>query len=166
MTKTLTMSDLYTKLSQVGLDHKYVRENGLPSWWNDRLNSKPFAVLEGAGYIAARLNLELKSLFDEEEVRFNLLPHTNFKKCSSKNKKRPHVAQALASRVADLITSATELNFTILPNNVKEIREEILRDALTINLTSLLKYCWSKGIIVAYFNHFSRSTKKFAALIQ
>ncbi|MEM1168964.1 MAG: ImmA/IrrE family metallo-endopeptidase [Cyanobacteria bacterium P01_H01_bin.35] len=166
MTKTLTMSHIYTKLSKLGLNRKYVRENGLPSWWNDRLNSKPFAVLEGAGYIADRLNLDLKSLFDQEEVRFNPLPHTNFKQCSSKNKERPHVAQALASRIADLIASATELNFTTLPKDVKEIREEILTNALTINLTSLLEYCWSKGIIIAYFNHFPTKTKKFAALIQ
>ncbi|MGB3511131.1 MAG: hypothetical protein WBA93_18230 [Microcoleaceae cyanobacterium] len=160
MIKTLRMSDLYTKLSRLGLNRKYVRENGLPSWWDDRLNSKPFAVLEGAGYIADRLNLDLKTLLDEEEVRFNPLPHTNFKQCSSKNKERPHAAQALASRVADLIASATELDFSILPTDVKEIRTEILTISTTINLTSLLKYCWSKGIVVAYFNHVPKSTKK------
>lgn len=169
MTKTLTMSSLIAKLSLLGFNNSYIRTNGLPSWWDDELNNKPFAVLEGAGYIADRLNLDLKSLLDETEtVKFNHPPQTKFKQRSSKHNKYPDVAQALASRVAELIALATEVNFTPLPTNVKEIRADILKIAPTINLTSLLKYCWSQGIIIAYFNNFpeSKTIKKIAGLIQ
>lgn len=35
MTQTLTMSALYKKLAKLGLKEDYIRENGLPSWWDD-----------------------------------------------------------------------------------------------------------------------------------
>ncbi|WP_198648753.1 hypothetical protein [Cyanothece sp. BG0011] len=80
MAEILTMSTLYKKLARLGLKEDYIREYGLPSWWDDELNNKPLAVLEGAGYIADNLNIDLKSLLtSEEEVKFNPLPHTKFK---------------------------------------------------------------------------------------
>ncbi len=167
MTKKLTISSLYTKLSQIGLNRDYVRNNGLPSWWDDELNDKPSAVLEGASYIADRLNLDLKSLLlPAEKIKFNSPPPTKFKQHDSQNKDYPHVAQALASRVSELIVYGTEVNFTPLPTDVKEIRTEILTNYPTVNLTSLLEYCWSQGIIVAYFDHFPQKIKKIEGLIQ
>lgn len=167
MTETLTMSTLYQKLSQIGLKQTYVRENGLPSWWDDELNDKPVAVLEGAGYIAKNLNLDLSSLLTpEKEVRFNTPPHTKFKQHNSQNKEHPYLAQALASRVAELIALGVNPQCTPLPNDAHTIREEILSHHQTVNLTSLLDYCWSKGIAVGYFHHFPQKAKKFAGLIQ
>ncbi|NJL84145.1 MAG: ImmA/IrrE family metallo-endopeptidase [Chloroflexaceae bacterium] len=167
MTKTLTMSALYRKLSQIGLKQSYVRENGLPSWWDDELNDKPVAVLEGAGYIAKNLNLDLSSLLTpEEDLKFNTFPNTKFKQHNSQNKEHPHLAQALASRVAELISLGVDLECTALPNNPQTIREDILSHYPTVNLTSLLDYCWGKGIAVGYFHHFPREAKKFAGLIQ
>jgi hypothetical protein len=101
-----------------------------------------------------------------QEVRFNTSPDTKFKQHNSKNKDYPYVAQALASRVAELIAYGTEVNFIPLPTDVREIRTEILTNSPKVNLTSLLQYCWSKGIIVAYFNDFPDNIKKFAGLIQ
>ena len=59
MDQDLTMEDLVTKLSKLGFNKEYIRDNGLPSWWDIELNTKPFAVLEGAGYIADRFNIDL-----------------------------------------------------------------------------------------------------------
>ncbi len=73
MTESLTMASLYKKLSAIGLEKNYVRQNGLPSWWDDELNDKPVAVLEGAGYIAKNLNLDLSSLLNpQEKVKFKV----------------------------------------------------------------------------------------------
>lgn len=167
MTETLTMSSLYDKLSQLGLNQDYVRNNGLPSWWNDELNNKSYAVLEGAGYIADNLNLDLKSLLvAEEEIKFNSSPPTKFKQHKSQNKEYPYVARALVSRVAELISYGTDVNFIPLAADVKEIRTEILANHAKVNLISLLEYCWSKGIAVGYFHDYPKNTKKFAGLIQ
>ncbi len=167
MTHTLTMSALYKKLTTLGFNKKYIREYGLPNWWDDELNDKPFAVLEGAGYIADNFNIDLKSLLvPEEEVKFNPLPHTKFKQHNSKNKEHPHVAQTLASRVAEVISYGTNIEYNNLPNNAQTIREEILSNHKTVNLESLLDYCWSKGIAVGYVNNFPKKIKKFVGMIQ
>ena len=71
MIEALSMSILYKKLSAIGFSENYIRKSGLPSWWDDSLNDKPVAVLEGAGHIAKRLNLDLQSLLsDDREVCF------------------------------------------------------------------------------------------------
>jgi hypothetical protein len=57
----LTMKFIYKKLKRLGFDKKYIRHQVLPSWWDDELNEKPVAVLEGAGYIASNLNIDLLS---------------------------------------------------------------------------------------------------------
>ncbi len=167
MAKIPTMSALYKKLATLGFNKKYIREYGLPSWWDDELNEKPLAVLEGAGYIADNLNVDLKSLLiPEEEVKFNPLPDTKFKQHNTKNKEHPYLAQTLASRVAELISYGTNIEYKNLPNNAQTIREEILSNHKTVNLESLLDYCWSKGIAVGYVNNFPNKMKKFAGMIQ
>ena len=167
MGQTLTMSALYKKLTTFGLNKKYIREYGLPSWWDDELNDKPFAVLEGAGYIADNFNIDLKSLLTPgEEVKFNTLPLPKFKQHNSKNKEHPHLAQTLASRVAELISYGSNIEYKNLANDAQMIREEILSNHKTVSLESLLDYCWSKGIAVGYFNNFPKKIKKFAGLIQ
>lgn len=167
MTESLTMAALYGKLSKIGLKKDYVRKNGLPSWWDDELNDKPVAVLEGAGYIAKNLNLDLSSLLTpQEKVKFNRPPHTKFKQHNSQNNQHPHLAQALASRFAELISLGVEVNYTLLPKDAKTIRKDILSHRPKVDLTSLLDYCWSQGIAVGYFDHFPNKTKKFAGLIQ
>lgn len=167
MAKIPTMSALYKKLATLGFNQKYIREYGLPSWWDDELNDKPLAVLEGAGYIADNFNIDLKSLLTpEEKVKLNPLPHTKFKQHNSQNKEYPYLAQTLASRVAELISYGTNIEYKNLPNDAQTIREEILSNHKTVNLKSLLDYCWTKGIAVGYVNNFPKQTKKFAGFIQ
>lgn len=167
MTERLTMSCLYDKLLRLGLNPDYVRNNGLPSWWDDSLNNKHEAILEGAGYIADNFNIDLKSLLaTEEEIKFNPSPATKLKRSSSQDNLTLLIGQALCSRLAELIAYGIEINYTPLPTDVKVCRAEILKDNTTVNLTSLLDYCWSKGIVVGYFNHFPEKVQKFTGFIQ
>ncbi len=34
MTEIITMPNIYKKLKDYGLSKKYIRENGLPRWWD------------------------------------------------------------------------------------------------------------------------------------
>lgn len=166
MTQTISMPDLYNKLSQLGLPKNYIRDNALPSWWNQELETKPVAVLEGAGYIAKRLGLDLKSLLaEDEEPRFKPQPQTKFKQRSSQNN-HSEIAQGLAHRLAEMVAYGTEVKFTSLPSDVNQIREEILASSPTINLIALLNYCWQQGIAVVHFHHFPKNTKKMDGMIQ
>ncbi|PSB01539.1 ImmA/IrrE family metallo-endopeptidase [Merismopedia glauca] len=181
MTPTISMSDLYHKLSQLGIEPNYIRECALPSWWNEELETKPVAVLEGAGYIAKRLGLDLKSLLAKDEPpRFKPQPHTKFKQHLSPNH-RTLVAHSLVHRLAEMVAYGTEATFTNIPADVNQIRSQILtkseealpwngRVSLTlspqIDLTALLDYCWQQGIAVLHFSHFPPHTRPIEGTIQ
>ena len=167
MKNTITMSALYQKLQKKGLQKKYIQETVLPSWWDAELNDKPAAVLEGAGYIAQRLNLDLKSLLaEDEEPRFKPLPHTKFKYHQQNQAETPNIAYQIATRVAETVAQATNLPFRSLPANSYEMRSEILAKHSLVNLSSLLDYCWEKGIAVVYFNNYPNQQRKITGMIQ
>lgn len=167
MTQTLSMSTLYKKLSEIGLSESYVRKSALPSWWDDELNNKPTAVLEGAGHISKRLHLNLDSLLkDDQKVQFNPLPKTKFKYHSQSGSDVPGTSHQLASRVAELVSYGVQTTFNPIPDDVKLIRAEILQTHPQINLESILNYCWRHGIAVVYFNDYPDNTRKITGMIQ
>lgn len=154
MDQKLTMKDLVNKLSKLGFSEGYIRENGLPSWWNTELDNKPFAVLEGAGYIADRFNIDPQSLlYKTRPVRFNKFHSSNVKD------KSLDAACALAVRIGELIGYGLdgEIKDFSLPTNPEDIRNEILKTRPKVDLIALLRYCWDKGVAVAYFSNLPKS---------
>lgn len=167
MTQTLSMSTLYQKLSAIGLSESYVRKSVLPSWWNDELNDKPAAVLEGAGHIAQRLHLDLRSLLaDDQAPQFKPLPHTKFKYHLQQGSDIPGTSHQLASRVAAMVAAGVQFPFAPIPEEVSQVRTEILQSHPQINLESILDYCWQHGIAVVYFNEYPENTRKITGLVQ
>ena len=167
MAQTLSMSTLYRKLSTVGLSEKYVRQMGLPSWWDDELNDKPTAVLEGAGHIAKRLHIDLYSLLEtDQEVQFKALPSTKFKYHLQSGSDVPSLSHQLASRVAELVASGVQTPFVSIPEDVDHIRQSIVETSGKVNLESILNYCWQHGVAVVYFNDYPENTRKITGMIQ
>jgi len=167
MNDTITMSALYKKLKRKGLQEEYIQKTVLPSWWSTELNDKPAAVLEGAGYIAQRLNIDLKSLLaEDEEPRFKPLPDTKFKYHQQNKTGTPNIAYQIATKVAEAVAFATNLQFGSLPSDSSEMRSEILAKHSLVNLSSLLDYCWEKGIAVVYFNNYPDTQRKITGMIQ
>lgn len=167
MTQALTMSAILSKVAQLGFPKKYIKEMGLPSWWADELNKNPASVLEGAGHIAQRLNLDLKSLLAENESpQFKPLPHTKFKYHLQGKKNIPEMAHQLASWLAEVVAKVTATEYRPIPDNAPQIRAEILAQYPQVTLESLLAYCWEHGIAVAYFNHYPDKSRKITGMIQ
>jgi Zn-dependent peptidase ImmA (M78 family) len=166
MTQTLSMSALYQKLTAIGFPKKFVREKALPSWWNDELNDKPLAVLEGAGHIAKRLHLDLTSLLDDLVPQFKPLPRTKFKYHDQNHRDVPTTAQQLASRVAEIVACSTNIKFKSIPSDPRQIRSEIVSKHPQVTLYSLLDYCWQQGIAVIYFNDYPSKIRKITGIIQ
>jgi Zn-dependent peptidase ImmA (M78 family) len=167
MTQTLSMSVLYKKLSAIGFSKRFVQEKGLPSWWNEELDNKPVAVLEGAGHIAQRLHLDLKSLLAEnQKPQFKPLPHTKFKYHQQDKADVPDVAHQLASRVAEVVAYTIKLEFQPIPSDPHQVRSEIVAKHPQVTLYSLLDYCWQHGIAVVYFKDYPKNTRKIRGIIQ
>lgn len=167
MTQTLSMSVLYKKLSAIGFPKPFVREKGLPSWWNEELDNKPVAVLEGAGHIAQRLHIDLKSLLAEnQKPQFKPLLHTKFKYHQQDKVDVPDAAHQLASRVAEVVADAIKLEFKPIPSDPHQVRSEIVAKHPQVTLYSLLDYCWEHGIAVIYFKDYPKKTRKITGMIQ
>ncbi len=165
MTKIITMPKIISKLTKVGFSKEYIRENGLPSWWDNSLDKEPMAVLEGAGHIAKRLNLDLGSLLEEDQpVKFKQLPYTNFKYHNQQFSETPNAAHSIASRVAEVVAIGVQKEFISVAQNAEQVRAEILEKHSRVDLSSILDYCWEHGIAVIYFNNYP--SKKITALIQ
>lgn len=167
MTNTLTMDTLYKKLNNFGIPKKYIKKNGLPSWWDDELNDKPVAVLECSAYIAKRFGLDLKSLLSEDEiVKFKVQAQPKFRQTQHQINKQPAIACGLANRIAEMVAYGSEITYTSLPTNPLDIRKEILQHHSIVDLSSLLEYCWEIGIPVVYFNDYPKNASKFQGMIQ
>jgi len=168
MTYPTTMKAIYKKLRKLGVDQEYVRRLGLPTWWDDELSCSNSAVLEGAGHISKRLNVDLTSLLEYgQEARFKRLSQElKFKFQQQGEKEIPQVARQIASRVANVVGASTNLEFSYIPNTAESIRNSILSQHSRVNLDSLLHYCWSIGIAVVYFNAYPKQERKIDGMVQ
>lgn len=69
---TLSMAKTYAKLEVLhsGFSRDYVRQQGLPTWWDDELDADEDVVLEGAAHISRRLGVDLLSLLQSDKAKF------------------------------------------------------------------------------------------------
>ena len=168
MTKTLNrMADLYSRLSQIGFPKKYVREVALPDWWCEEFEQSDGAAIDAASYAARRFNLDLDSLLEVESLpSFNLIGNPKFKTIKGSDCNKFTVATALCNRVAELVSYACTNEYQSLNNlSVQEIRNIILENDRVVNLESVLKFCWQKGIPVLHYNNFPKNTSKFHGMV-
>ena len=168
MTKTLNrMADLYSRLSQIGFPKKYVQEVALPDWWCDEFEQSDGAAINAASYAARRLNLDLDSLLEVESLpSFNLIGTPKFKTIKGSDCNKFTISTALCNGMAELVSYACINEYQSLNNiSIQEIRNTILEKDGIINLESVLKFCWQRGIPVIHYNNFPEKTKKFHGMV-
>jgi hypothetical protein len=161
MTKTSTMSTLYSRLAKAGLPYSFIRKFGLPSWWDEEFEQDPSAPITAAGYLTKRLGLNLASLLElERDIEFSLKVQPQLKGKNKTDFKKIHAAQAMTIRAAEMVAHAYRLAPINLPRETKQIREHILLQNEFVSLDSLLVFCLSCGIPVLHFSSFPPETKK------
>ena len=168
MTKTLNrMADLYSRLSQIGFPKKYVQEVALPDWWCDEFEQSDGAAINAASYAARRLNLDLDSLLEVESLpSFNLIGTPKFKTIKGSDCNKFTISTALCNGMAELVSYACINEYQSLNNiSIQEIRNTILEKDGIINLESVLKFCWQRGIPVIHYNNFPKNTSKFHGMV-
>lgn len=167
MPQLQSMQTIYQKLAPLGLSKKYVRESGLPSWWDHKLDRNPAALLEGVGHIAERLHLDLASLLSEHQaVRFKPIPQPKFKYRKQQEAAIPEIVPQIASRIAELTTQSLQVPFVPFSQDCNQIRQSIVKKSEQVTLASLLEYCWEHGVAVVYFNRYPRKVRKLAGMVQ
>lgn len=160
------MADLYQRLAKIGLSKKYLKDHILPDWWTDEVDQTPGVVTQGAIYLARRLNLDCASLINEAQPRFNFSSTPKFKTNDGTNLTQLAVANAIASRIAEMVAAATCRPYQdITTLTIAEIRQQILCNHSTVDLASVLQFCESQGIPVIHFAQLPAIIQRFQGMV-
>ncbi len=166
MTTTIRpMADLRHRLRDVGIGRKYLKENILPDWWDDSIAATPAGLAQVYGYLYARAGLDLHALKNPDApIRF-VKKSVKFKKAKSVEKGELSVSKSLALSVASVAARGAENAYSKLDGPVAGIRELVTgAGAHTVNIGTLLDYCWSMGIPVIHVEKFPPKAKKMEGM--
>ncbi len=156
------LAGLYRRLSSFGLTRPFVRENILPSWWDDDLALNPAGYAEALLLLSRHLGLSLASLEDESSpIATRELGTCKFKKTQGTTNDQLALARAMATRIAQLAAEATTKPLCPLPTSAGQARQEILGQGQKhVSLSNLADYCWQLGIPVIHLAAFPARIKR------
>jgi hypothetical protein len=156
------MTDLYHRLSAIGLTRPFVRAVALPDWWDDEIAAVPAGYTEALLHLSRHLGLALDSLQDRSKpLALRDFGPCKFKKTAGTSDDDLALARAIGTRTAQLVATAMAEPFEQLPASALEVRLQILdQGACWIGLRELLNYCWSIGIPVVFLAQFPPHAKK------
>ena len=163
----IKMADLYKRLAGVGFPKKFVQQKILPDWWTDEADQDPDVVLEGAMYVANRLNVNVLSLLNHgAAVTFAQTYHPKFKLKNGTDSQRLAIPRALSARVAELVAYGCQQPYLGLDGwSVERIRNQIMQSRDAVDLAGFLEFCWSIGIPVVHFSMFPPGVHKFQGMV-
>lgn len=165
-TASLTMTDLYQRLADLGLSKRYLRTYILPDWWTDEVDEEPGVGVQAAFYLSRRLNLDIKPLLNGGKPAFVRKAQAKFRASDNTDFQKMAIPYAVALRVAEMIADVCPQPYTDLSAlSIADIRQEILRQNATVNLSSLIDFCWFKGIPVCHLNQFPNKVHRFQGMV-
>lgn len=157
---TITMKDIYQKLSLIGLKKKKVNEC-MPDWWLENsaeITKTEAGVQETLWRIANNFSIDFGSLIEsfsekDKEPKFIFGNHF-FKHSKNLNETELQPAVSVAIFIAKNTIRAYEKPLVDLNGlTALSIREQLLQNAKWVNFETLLNYTWSLGIPVIFSNN-------------
>jgi hypothetical protein len=163
----IKMADLYDRLADIGFPKVFVQQKILPDWWTREADQDPDVVLEGAMYLANRLNVNIRSLLDAgEAVAFAPTCQPKFKLKNGTDLQRLAIPRALSARVAELVAYGCKQPYLGLDDwSIERIRERIMASRDAVDLAGFLEFCWSIGIPVVHCAAFPPKVQKFQGMV-
>jgi hypothetical protein len=163
----IKMADLYDRLAGMGFPKIFVQQKILPDWWTREADQDPDVVLEGAMYLANRLNVNIRSLLDAgAPVAFAPTCQPKFKLKNGTDLQRLTIPRALSARVAELVAYGCKQPYLGLADwSIERIRERILKSRDAVDLAGFLEFCWSIGIPVVHCSAFPDKVQKFQGMV-
>lgn len=160
------MTQLYSRIGNVGFPRKHLREVVLPGWWDDEIAHNPAGYAEGLLLLSRHLGLDLASMQNEAvPVGLRNLGPCKFKKLAATSDEDLVLARIVATRAVELLSVAVPIPKKPLPTSASEIRQHILRTGVPwVDLASLVDYCWSVGLPVIHVSAFPPKAKKMDGL--
>jgi len=163
LARSSPMTDLYTRLQDVGFPRAYVRDRILPEWWDDELARDPGNRRIAEMVISRTLKISLHSLVDPTAtLSLEGARAVRFKHWQDADEVRLLPAVALARRIFELLLScAKTLPVCRLEGcDPKELRERILAQTQYVTLGALLRRCWDLGVPVVHLDSLPQGAKR------
>jgi hypothetical protein len=152
---------VYENLKEKGLPRKYVDSVIMPSWWNFDIEITPSNFVNLAHSLSRRLSLDVESILKlDMPLEFSPIPNPKFKKNKNTRIEQLKLASSLNWRLVGIVGSSISEPYILMPDTSFQIRKEILAKYGSINLHSLIKYCWDHYLPVVHFNKFPKNTCK------
>lgn len=151
---------LYVRLKDKGLPPKYVDTVAMPDGYMPDFIDTPRKLINLASSLARKLRLNIQSILQPEaQIEFLSIPQ-QFKLNKLTQRSQVAVAAHLYSTVAEIVSLSVKNPYQPMPLNPLEIRNEILKNALKIDLNSLISYCWQYQLPVVHFDKFPNKVRK------
>jgi len=163
----LIREKLYARLDDQELPPEYVDSVYMPSWWQTVTEITPTNFIHLARSLAKnlRLDLDVQSILTLD-VPFKFLYTRNYnhnQKFKTNERTEPEqitLASHLSSIVAEIVGTSIREPYIPIPNNPTQIREQILSKHSSIDLDSLVRYCWEHRLPIVHFDKFPEGTRK------
>ncbi len=159
------MLDLYLRLKSVSFDSKFVQQTVLPEWWDDSLAEIPFNRSFAEAALASHLGFQIELLSDPVAP----LPLASPAGVQFKRNRNVGIEKILAS--LQVVRRAADLVIYSLPNmpplaitnrpSAADVRKNILSQGQSVNLNSLVEFCWSAGVAVIHVSKLPALSGKF-----
>ena len=152
---------IYANLKEKGLSRGYVDTVVMPSWWRSLISITPSDFINLAHSLSKRLSLDVQSILKlDMPHEFPPIPNPTFKKNKNTAIEKLTLASYLNWRVVEIVGVSVSEPYIPMPDTSLQIREEILAKYSSINLESLIKYCWEHYLPVVHFNKFPKKICK------
>lgn len=160
------MKRLYTRLEAFGIERPYAIAVALPPGWRDSDTENPAVYSQALGLLARNLNLDLRSLQNEDRpIQWQDCGPTLFKRNSSLSEDVLATARCLAVRAAQVACEALRTPIAAIPGSGAAIRNQIISKGHScVDFENLADYCWDCGVAVLHVSRFPRGARKPDAL--
>ena len=164
------IADIYARLKPLGFNAAFVRAVILPDWWEDAAAHVPANRLLAEMAVSRFLGISLQDLHDPS-VQLSLASVVPVRlktatRDTDPDSVRPSIQIAL--QLAELLAqSAGNIpHFAVLQSAI-DLRTTLLRESGPVTLETLVRKCWSLGIIVAHLHRLPQTTgfRKFDGLV-
>lgn len=146
-----TMSALFSRLESIGIPISFARR-ALPSWWSDEISDSPSGMQQAQLYLARAFNLDVKELTSTGVIKFRSA-QPKYKLSKGVAEADVLVSAQYATAMAKLALTGVEKPQSAVLANPEELRKACLKYGNSVDLKSLLGYCYDIGLPVLHIEN-------------
>lgn len=134
-----------------------------PEWWSSEAKDSLSATAELTYTVARRLGLSPRALFDGSP-QFLWHDSTKFKNLGTTTDRDQAILASFGTAVGRCALSATPGEVFPQITSAQRVRDAILSHAKFVDVTELLKFCWTLGLPVIQLRVFPLQAKRMQAM--